>query len=95
MSERALNRQSCPICKRYMQPSSRYRDYVCPKCIHLSTDKEGLLVVFGNTTMDGHGCAGKYIESRKQYYSNKCWIKHVLCYAEEAYFGGIVIRPVL
>ncbi|HTK19196.1 MAG TPA: hypothetical protein VL442_06780 [Mucilaginibacter sp.] len=85
--------QHCPICNRYKKYSERYPEYVCEKCIKLATDKTGTSIGFYNITYDGHGCQGRYIESGKLYRGTTCYIKGIKCYAEEAYLGGIIIRP--
>jgi hypothetical protein len=61
--------------------------------MNLATDKSGKGVAFYNITGDGHGCQGRYQESGKLYRGNVCFVRGVKCYAEEAYMGGIVIRP--
>ncbi|MEO3405879.1 hypothetical protein AAFN85_18350 [Mucilaginibacter sp. CAU 1740] len=85
--------QHCPTCNRYIKHNERYPDYVCNKCMDVIADKAGSPVMFYNITNDGHGCQGKYIEDGKLYRSSRCFIKGVKCFAGEAYFGGIVIRP--
>ncbi|WDF55256.1 hypothetical protein [Mucilaginibacter sp. KACC 22063] len=87
------HQQHCPICNRYVAYSDRYPNYVCSKCESLTVDKMGLKVGFFNITLDGHGCQGKYLDSGKLYRSTKCFIKNIQCKAEEAYLGGIIIRP--
>jgi hypothetical protein len=87
-----LERQICPICKRYVKYSSRYPNYVCGHCVQLATDKKGNPVFFFNTEFSGHGCAGAYVKIGKPYNSNLCYIKGVECKAEEAYLGGIVVK---
>ncbi|HTI60385.1 hypothetical protein [Mucilaginibacter sp.] len=86
--------QHCPTCIRYVKYNERYRDYVCDKCIKQAVDKDGNSIAFFNITESGHGVQGKYMEGEKLYRSTLCIIKGVKCNAEEAYFGGIVIRPV-
>lgn len=88
-----LDRQICPICKRYVKHSSRYPNYVCRQCIQLAIDKKGKLVHYFNTEFSGHGCAGAYVKTGKPYNSNLCYIKDVECKVEEAYLGAIVIEP--
>lgn len=86
--------QHCPICNRYKKYNSRYPDYVCEKCVNLATDKAGKSIAFYNITNDGHGCQGRYVDSTKLYRGNSCYVKGIRCYAEEAYLGGIVVRPI-
>ncbi len=87
-------KQYCPICDQEVSYSSRYPNYVCGDCIQLATDEQALLLAFFNTTVFGHSCKGRYVPSGADYHSNRCLIKGVWCWAEEAYMGGIVIRPV-
>ncbi|EOZ96159.1 ADP-ribosylation/Crystallin J1 [Indibacter alkaliphilus LW1] len=86
--------QTCPICKNEVSFSSRYPRYVCLDCTPRATDKEGRKVDFFNTSFTGHGCAGEYCDTQEPYDSNICYIDGVPCYAEEAHFGGIVVRVV-
>lgn len=86
-------RQHCPACNRYVKPSTRYMNYVCSKCADKAIDNKGRLIAFYNITSDGHGCQGKLIESGKLTRAKTCYIKGQEYYAEEAYFGGIVLRP--
>lgn len=86
--------QHCATCNRYVKYYEQYANYVCKKCVELATDKAGKSLEFFNITLDGHGCQGKYIETGKLYRSTTCFIKGIKCFADEAYFGGVVIRPV-
>lgn len=83
----------CPGCNKYKKFNERYPDYVCDKCVKLATDKSGKQISFYNITTSGHGCQGKYVEDGKLYKGNVCYIKGLKCFVEEAYLGGIVIRP--
>lgn len=86
-------RQHCPACNRYVKPSSRYTNYACSKCVNNAVDSKGRRVAFFNITLDGHGCQGKLVDSNKLTRIKTCFIKNNPYYAEEAHFGGIVIRP--
>jgi hypothetical protein len=87
--------QHCVCCNRYVTYNEQYPDYVCKKCIAIATDKSGKQVAFFNITNSGHGCQGQYAFDGKLYRGNICYIKGIKCFAEEAYNGGIVIRPVV
>lgn len=87
----SLEKQSCPICKRYVKYSSRYPTYICQRCVPLATDKTGKEVVFYNTEFSGHRCAGKYRKNGKHYLYDRYYIKGIMCKANEAYLGGIII----
>ncbi|MNE17335.1 hypothetical protein D3C80_1103110 [compost metagenome] len=84
--------QHCPICKRFVQPSTRYHRYVCQRCAEKTTDIDGKRVAFFNSTYSGHGCYGEFVHSKKPYSGNFCYINGIHCYAEAAYMGGIVIK---
>jgi len=86
--------QHCPTCNRYKKFSERYPDQVCDKCTKLATDKAGKPIAFYNITNDGHGCQGKYIDGGTLYRGNVCYIRGIKCNADEAYIGGIIIRPI-
>lgn len=86
--------QHCPICQQPVTRSSRYPDYICSNCIKLAADQHGRLVAFGNTAVLGYGCQGIYLDNQAAYMGNLCYIKGITCLAEEAYFGGIIVRPV-
>ena len=83
----------CPTCNRYKAYNERYPDYVCKKCVELATDKSGNQLAFYNITDSGHGCQGQYPSDGKLYRGSICYIKGLRCFADEGYFGGIVIRP--
>ncbi len=90
--------QNCPICIAAVPQTSRYPNYVCPECIAKATDINGNPVLFTNRKPKNRlqmpfGVQGKYIDKRKSYNSQICYISGIKCYADEAYFGGIVIRP--
>jgi len=85
--------QHCPCCNRYIKRNERYPDYVCSKCVLLATDKSGNPITFVNITESGQGYQGKYSANGNLYRGSICYIKGVKCFADEAYFGGIVIRP--
>jgi hypothetical protein len=74
--------------------NARYPKYICGDCTELLTDSEGRKVEYFNTELLGHGCQGYYVntEQREKYDSTTCYIKDKIFYAEEAYFGGIVIQ---
>lgn len=82
----------CPICKGTNQCSARYPDSVCDTCLSTygTKTKDGKDIQFGNACMTG----GVYIVIEgKENDTSLCYVNGVQCYAEEARFGGIVIRP--
>ncbi|WP_221302111.1 hypothetical protein [Pedobacter cryoconitis] len=93
-NKETMDRQFCPVCKQKVElVSLRYPDYVCITCVSSATDKQGRAVVFYNSDMFGHGCAGQYRDNGEGYPSNICYINGVECEANEAYMGGIVVTP--
>ena len=92
--KRSEYKQYCPNCSKSIFYNARYPKYICGDCTELLTDGAGRKVEFYNTELLGHGCQGYYIgtEQKENYNSSKCFIEEKEFYAEEAYFGGIVIQ---
>lgn len=84
--------QECPICGNGVPVSPRYPDYVCAECYASATDKHGRGLSFYNSTVLG-GYEARFADTGEPYDSHICYIRGVLCNADEARFGGIVIRP--
>jgi hypothetical protein len=85
--------QFCPVCQKEVGVNERYPKYICKECSSKTTDIEGRPVVFFNENSDGSGCKGEYKDSNSESYkSNQCYVNGVLCIAEEARYGGIVIQ---
>ena len=87
------DQQFCPICQRSVPPSPRYPRYVCTSCATRVNSKDGRLLKFSNIDMSG-GFTGEYHVSGQPYDSHECYIDGILCYADEAHLGGIVIQPI-
>ena len=85
--------QACPICFKEIQPSNRYPNYVCADCFNLATAQDGRTLAFFNESISG-GYIAKYADTGEPYNSHDCYIRGVKCYADEDYYGGIVIRKV-
>jgi hypothetical protein len=86
--------QPCPLCGAPVAKSERYPDAVCAACVEQACDAAGRRLVFGNLTPHGTGFAAKCMETGETSESPWCWIRGVACRAAEAYFGGVVVRPV-
>jgi hypothetical protein len=86
--------QPCPLCGAPVPASARYPDAVCAACVDLACDEAGRRLVFGNTSPLGTGFAARCVETGELGESPRCWIRGVECRAAEAYFGGVVVRPV-
>lgn len=93
-----LEKHICPICKKEVVKDSffnRYPNYVCRECEKRAVNREGFPVAFGNTSMSG-GFIARYKNKEGQFVESEdptCFIDGVECWAEEARFGGIVLRP--
>src|SRR5688500_15724090 len=90
MSEDA--KQYCPICGAEVAPSLRYPSYVCRDCYQKAVDSSGRALRFYNESFSG-GFIANYADTDEDYGSHVCFIDGVECWADEAHFGGIVIRP--
>jgi hypothetical protein len=81
----------CPLCNAPRPHSPRYPDNVCADCVARAVDETGRRLEF-NTALNG-GIRAKYADSGEQRESHDCFIDGVRCRADEAYFGGVVVRP--
>jgi hypothetical protein len=86
--------QPCPLCAAPVPESARYPDAVCAACVGQACDEAGRRLVFGNTSPLGTGFGVRRDGDDAVHDSPRCWIRGVECHAAEAYFGGIVVRPV-
>ncbi|MEC7120077.1 MAG: hypothetical protein VXW65_09275 [Pseudomonadota bacterium] len=86
--------QHCPICQKSIKPSARYPHYICGDCCERAIDQQGRAIEFYNTNWNGSGCQAhdKQTQQPLEHHGVACWIDGQHCYAQEAYFGGIVIR---
>ena len=84
--------QYCPICLLEVTPSPRYPHYVCTSCAERAADENGRPLEFSNESFSG-GFIAKYSDTGEGRGSHICYIDGVKCWADEAYFGGIIIRP--
>jgi hypothetical protein len=92
--------QVCPICGTAVIPMSRYPNYVCGDCIGAAVDEHGRLVSFANEDISGgliglvrDENSGKFVESKELTADPVFFIRGTSCYAAEAHFGGVVVRP--
>ncbi len=93
-------KQVCPICQVPVVPMTRYPDYVCEECACLAVDENVNSVSFSNEDIYGglkgyvrDAVTGRAIYSRAITAKPEFMIRDINCYASEAHFGGIVIRP--
>ena len=85
-------RQTCPICGSEVVVVLRYPNYVCRGCCRRTEDSDGRSVDFFNADLSG-GFVARYRDTGEPYDSHECYIDGQRCRADEAHFGGIVIRP--
>lgn len=83
--------QTCPVCQSEVEFVARYPDYVCRDCCQRTVDAEGRPLDFFNVDLSGGFCA-RYTDNQQRYESHQCFIDGKQCHADEAHFGGIVIR---
>lgn len=86
-----VNKNKCPICGNLSEYIERYANYVCKNCTAIATDFDGELLEFFNLDMGG-GYQSNYKNSKQIYDSHVCYINGIKCYADEARFGGIVVK---
>jgi hypothetical protein len=88
--------QFCPICRAEVNQNPRYPDYLCRDCAQRTTDESGRAVRFQNASPDSpnliEDLTGTYADG-SPYMSQTCFVDGAACYAKEARFGGIVVRP--
>lgn len=92
--------QNCPICNREVAHIQRYPDYVCDECVVKAKDRQGRSVSFANQDISGgligfvkDPVTGFFNEDSALTANPTVLIEGIECYADEAKFGGIVIRP--
>jgi hypothetical protein len=84
--------QPCPVCGAAQRANARYPRHLCPDCAALATDEAGRRLQFSNVSLSG-GFRAVYTDTGEARESHVCFVRGVRCRADEAYFGGIVIRP--
>ena len=85
--------QHCPACGAPVSPNPRYPDHLCRDCAGKVTTRDGRALAFFNLGMSG-GYGAKIAASGEDYPSHMCYLDGREYWADEARFGGIVIRPV-
>jgi hypothetical protein len=85
--------QCCPMCGIKVEPSQRYPNYICKDCVSEAQSQDGRKLEFYNTDLGG-GCRAEYVDTKEEYEHDVFYIKRIKCYAQEAHFGGIVVRSV-
>lgn len=86
-------KQYCHHCKTQIPYEPRYPKSICIDCTKLITNIKGEKVTYFNEHYLGFGCQGFYVgANNKKYNSDVCFINNTPYVAQEAKFGGIVIR---
>ena len=88
-----MDKFDCPICNIEHETLIRYYNCVCRRCLNTygTRDASGNLINFGN--IDAWGGI-RAICNNKEIFNYNCYVNNVECYADEARFGGIVVRPI-
>ncbi|WP_438001886.1 recombinase family protein [Sorangium sp. So ce185] len=81
----------CPTCGDPVEPRPRYPRAVCGICLHEATDEGGRPLEFFNLDTCG-GFGARYADTGEPRDSHACVVRGVMCRADEARFGGIVIE---
>jgi len=87
-----MSGQACPVCGGAVPVSPRYPDHLCHPCARRATDAAGRPLRFNNLSFSG-GYIAHYADSAELYDSHECFVDGHRCKADEAYMGGIVLRP--
>jgi hypothetical protein len=83
----------CPICSTSVPHQARYPDAVCPDCFNKACDSQGRKLKFSNLSLSG-GFETVFADTDIPHPSHVCFIDGVVCWADEARFGGIVVQPI-
>ena len=88
------NTPQCPICKKEIEFSARYGNYVCNECVDSGTfTEDGRRIRHGNVDFTG-GFVSLIEGETEKGNEHYCYINHsdnrFKIYADEARFGGIV-----
>jgi hypothetical protein len=83
----------CPICGSPRPGSPRYPDHVCAECVGRARSEDGRPLRFFNLDLSG-GIGAEYADTGEARASLECLVDGVRCRADEARFGGVVVRPV-
>jgi hypothetical protein len=86
-----METQRCPICLTEVYKSARYPNYLCVACASRACDAEKRPLVFYNETLTG-GFLAFYADTNEKYDSHICYVDGVKCWADEDYYGGIIVR---
>lgn len=83
--------QRCRICQSEVYANPRYPRYVCATCAARAKSANGRPLLFSNIDLSG-GFIARYADTQEEYPDHRCFVDGVLCWADEEYFGGIVVQ---
>jgi hypothetical protein len=83
---------ACPTCGAPASGAPRYPRCSCPACMFEVTDAQGRALSLWNVDATG-GFEARYADGTR-YEGHECWIRGVRCWADEHYFGGVVVQPI-
>jgi hypothetical protein len=83
--------QHCPACGDDVPSNSRYPRYLCRTCAASVTSSDGRLLRFSNTNACG-GFVAHFADTGEEHRSHLCMVNGLVCWADEARFGGTVIE---
>jgi hypothetical protein len=88
--------QRCPICLAEVAENPRYPDHLCSECARRAVDADGRPLKFYNTSLSG-GFEAIYADDKTPAEAvtrdRIVFVDGAQCVADEARFGGIIIRP--
>ena len=96
-----LNQTPCPICESMIEHFERYPNYICGDCVSKLVDINDVPIRFQSETLLGTGIAAWLLDSETGKYdkldpissmTGEAYCRGVLCKAQEAYFGGVIIQ---
>jgi hypothetical protein len=88
--------QHCPLCGAGVTTSPRYPDHLCTECAGRAVDADGRPLRFYNVSFSG-GFRAVFADDETDADAvsrdHLVFVDGVRCWADEARFGGIVLRP--
>lgn len=83
----------CPICNAPVRTPLGYPGALCPACVLEATSPSGKPLRFNNLSLSG-GLEVRVSESGSTQGPTDCYVRGVLCRAEELRFGGFALQPI-
>lgn len=91
-----MDTYDCPVCLKPHKTLVKYPTAVCNNCIqkYPPVNREGQRVEFGHLSPSG-GFYCKNLSTGLMYYDDHvCYVNDIMCVADEARFGDIVISAI-